>query len=247
MFDLPHILLISLIGLVTGFFDSVIGAGGLVSVPALLFFGLPPQVVIATDRFGTLGQTITAFFEFWKAKKIVWKYVVTLSAISLVASLIGANILIDIDPKIIQKIIGILLIALLPMIFIKPNLGTEHTVVKNKVAGLIIYFFIMILGGFFGAGTGPLIFYTLTYFLGFTMIEVNATGVIPWFVLSVSSVAIFAMHGIINYEIGIILFIGMAIGGYIGADMAIKNGEKWVKRLFIIFVVASSIKLLFFN
>jgi uncharacterized protein len=246
MFDLPHVLLIFLIGVVTGFFDSVVNAGGLISVPALLFLGLPPQIVIATDRFGTLGQTITAFFEFWKAKKIVWKYVVLLSIISLVASLIGANILVNIDPKIIQKIIGVLLIVLLPMIFIKPDLGVEQTKPKNKVVGLILYFFIMILGGFFGAGTGPLIFYALTYFLGFTMIEVIATGVIPWFILSVSSVIIFALHGIINYKVGIVLFVGMAIGGYVGAHMAIKKGEIWVKRLFILFVVASSIKLLFF-
>jgi len=59
----------------------------------------------------------------------------------------------------------------------------------------------MIFGGFFGQGTGPLIFYALTYFLGFTMIEVLATGIIPWFVLSISSLVIFGINGIIDYKI----------------------------------------------
>lgn len=104
----------------------------------------------------------------------------------------------------------------------------------------------MTFGGFFGQGTGPLVFYVFTYFLGFTMIEVLATGVIPWFVLSVSSLVIFALHGIIDYKNGLMLFIGMAIGGYLGAHVAIQKGDVWVKRLFVLFVIASSIKMLFF-
>lgn len=101
MSEMTTILLIFFTGLATGFFDSVIGAGGLISVPALVFLGLPPQTAIATDRFGTIGQSFTAFLKFWKAKKIVWKYVLILTGISLVASLIGANILVNIDPKIL--------------------------------------------------------------------------------------------------------------------------------------------------
>ena len=66
--EIITLLLVLLIGLVTGFFDSVVGAGGLISVPSLIFLGLPPQVAIATDRFGILGQTFAALVKFWKAK-----------------------------------------------------------------------------------------------------------------------------------------------------------------------------------
>ena len=104
----------------------------------------------------------------------------------------------------------------------------------------------MIFSGFFGQGTGPLIFYALTFFLGFTMLEVLGTGIIPWFVLSLSSVIIFAFNGIIDYWIGIILFIGMALGSYIGAHVALQKGDRWIKQLFILLVIVSSIKLLFF-
>lgn len=243
------LLLILLIGLATGFFDSVIGAGGLISVPTLVFLGLPPQVAIATDRFGTIGQSFTAFLKFWNAKKIVWKYVLVLAIISLTGSLIGANILVGVDPKILQKIVGILLVIFLPLIFLKQNIGIQQTETSKsrKIIGLVIYFLIMIFGGFFGQGTGPLIFYALTYFLGLTMIEVLATGVIPWFVLSLSSLVIFALNGIVDYKVGIVLLVGMAIGGYVGAHVALKKGDVWIKRLFVLFVIASSIKLLFFS
>ncbi|MFH1448364.1 MAG: sulfite exporter TauE/SafE family protein [Candidatus Micrarchaeota archaeon] len=244
--EIITVLLVLFIGVTTGFFDSVIGAGGLISVPSLIFLGLPPQIAIATDRFGTLGQTFTALVKFWKAKKIVWKYVPILATISLFGSLIGANILLNIDPKILENIVGILILILLPIIFLKRDIGVRQ-VKKSKpkmVIGLLIYFFIMIYGGFFGQGTGPLIFYALTFFLGLTMIEVLATGIIPWFVLSMSSVAIFALNGIIDYEIGFILLISMAVGGYIGAHVALKKGDLWVKRLFALFVIILAVKLL---
>jgi uncharacterized membrane protein YfcA len=246
--EIITLLLVLFIGIVTGFFDSVIGAGGLISVPSLIFLGLPPQVAIATDRLGTLGQIFTALIKFWQAKKIVWKYVPILAAISLFGSLIGANILLNVNPRILESVVGILILILLPFIFLKRDIGIE-TIKTGKlriIIGLMIYFFIMIFGGFFGQGTGPMIFYVLTFFLGFTLIEVLATGIIPWFILSVSSLVIFGFNGIINYKIGIILLIGMAIGGYAGAHVALKKGNQWIKRLFIIFVIISGIKLLFF-
>ncbi len=248
MLEIISLLIFFLIGIATGFFDSVLGAGGLISVPSLIFLGLPPQVAIATDRFGTIGQTITALFKFQKAKKILWKYVPILAVIALAGSLIGANILLSVDQKILQQVIGVLLIIVLPFIFIKRDLGIKR-IKKSKtktIIGLSLYFLIMIFGGFFGQGTGPLIFYALTYFLGFTMIEVLATGIIPWFVLSISSLVIFAINGIINYKIGAILLVGMALGGNLGVHIAIKKGNLWVKRIFVLFVIISGIKLLFF-
>lgn len=172
-----------------------------------------------------------------------------LAVISLFGSLVGANILINTDPKILQKVIGVLLAVFLLLIVLKNNIGVQpsQTSKLKKVVGLFAYFLIMIFGGFFGAGSGPLIFYALTYFLGFTMIEVLATGVIPWFVLSLSSLAVFALNGIIDYKNGAVLLIGMAIGGWIGAQVALQKGDGWIKRLFILFVAIFSIKLLFFG
>jgi len=244
--EIITLLLVLIAGIAAGFFDSVLGAGGLISVPSLVFLGLPPQVAIATDRLGTIGQTITATFKFWK--KIVWKYVLIFAIISFLGSFIGANILLNVNPEILQKVVGFLLLFLLPFIFLRQRVGVRRVnpSKSKKLFGLVIYFLIMIFAGFFGQGTGPLIFYALTYFLGFTMIEVLATGIIPWFVLSLSSLIIFALNGIVDYRIGIVLLIGMAIGGYIGAHIALKKGNLWVKHLLVLFVIISGVKLLFF-
>ena len=212
---------------------SMVGGGSLLSIPFLMLVGLPPQVAIATDRFGSVGAAITAFVKFRKAKKIVWKHVLILSILSLIGSLIGANILLNINPDILHIIVGVILLILLPFILL-------------NFLGLSIYLLVQIFTGFFGGGTGPIIFYTLMIFFGFTIIEANATQVIPVLILYLSSLIIFALNGIIDYKIGTVLLAGMAIGGYLGAHLALKKGNKWIKGLFAVVVIISGIRLLFF-
>jgi uncharacterized membrane protein YfcA len=237
-----------LIGILASFFGTIVGGGTLLSIPFLIMVGLPPQVAIATERFGGIGQTIAAFSKFLKSKKIVWKYVFGLTVISVAGSVIGSNILINIDPILLRNIVGLTILVLLPLLFLKKDLGIEHTMVSKRkiITGSIIYFFVQIFAAFYGGGTGILIAYTLMICFGLTVLESTATKIIPWFFLSISSLIIFANKGIINYKMGVVMMMGMAIGAYFGAHVALKKGNLWVKRLFIFFVIISVVKLFFF-
>lgn len=64
MLDIVTILLVLFTGLAAGFFDSIIGAGGLISVPSLIFLGMPPKIAIATDRLGAIGGSVTSLIKF---------------------------------------------------------------------------------------------------------------------------------------------------------------------------------------
>ncbi len=238
--------LVFLVGIATGFFDSVLNAGGFVSIPSLVFLGLPPHVAIATDRFGALGRSSAAFLRYRKEKHILWRYVPILAAISLVASLAGAGLLVSVGSALPKWAVGVFLLAVLPFLFLKKGIGTihlEHSRLR-KALGLAVAFVIIVFGSFFGQGVGILVFYALTLFLGFTLIEVLATTTLPGFVYCIASVSVFALGGIINYPTGIILLIGMASGGYIGAHTAIKTGNKWLKRLFAAFALAAGLALI---
>lgn len=246
--DIIHGLLVLLIGLTAGFLDSTVGSGGSVSIPFLIFTGLPPQVAIATDRLGTAGETAGALLKFKNSKKILWRYVIPFTVIALVGSTIGANILLHIDTKILQRIVAIVVLVLLPISYFKKNIGVKHVQVSSlrKGFGFVVYFLLMIFNGFSGMGAGSVSFYNSVFLLGFTFIESNATNLIPWFLLSLSSLYIFIRGGIVDWKSGIFLVIGMTIGGYIGAHTALKKGESWIKKFFVIVVIASCIKLLFF-
>ena len=248
MGQLSILILVFFVGFIASFIGAISGGGGLISIPFLIFLGLPPQVAIATNKFGGIGLSLGAAIKFIKEKKIIWRYVLPLVIASIIGAYIGANILLNVNQETLSKIVGIILILLLPTIFLRKKVGLERrTVSKNKkILGFIVYFLIMVFGGFFGGGGGILAIYTLTILFGLTFIEVNATDIISWLSMSVFSLMVFMMNGIVNYRYGVVLFFGMTMGGYAGAHTAIRKGNRWVRLVFILVVIASVIKLLFF-
>jgi len=84
------------------------------------------------------------------------------------------------------------------------------------------------------------------FFFRFTIIEANATGIIPWFVLSITSLVLFVSNGLVDYKNGVVLLIGMTIDGYVGAHTALKKGNAWIKQLFSLAVIVSRAQLLLF-
>lgn len=236
------------IGVVASAVGAMVGGGGLLSIPFLIFVGLPPQVAIATNKMGSVGLSLGAIVKFWKEKKILWKYVPIFAFLSLVGAYVGANALLSINEEVLSGVVGVIILLLLPLLFLKKDLGlvrSKSTRVKRGI-GLVLYTAIMVFGGFFGGGAGTLVLYTLMIFFGFTIIESNATDIIPWFLLSLFSLIILAINGIVDYKIGVTLFVGMLVGGYIGAHIAVKKGDKWVRAIFAFIVIISGLKLLFF-
>jgi uncharacterized membrane protein YfcA len=245
--DAGTLLAVFLVGVAAGGVGAMVGGGSLLSIPLLIFVGLPPQVAIATDRFAGLGAGVTALYRFWRADRIVWRLVPALAVASLAGSLLGASALLRARPGSLRVVVGVLLIALLPLLFVRPDLGVEArepSPVRRRV-GLVLYFLVQVLAGFFGGGTGMLIFAILMTCFGVTITQVAATQTLPFIVLTLSALVLFAAGGLIDYRIGAVLMAGTAVGGYVGAHVAIQSGDRWVRRLFAVVVLASALRLLF--
>lgn len=234
------------IGVAAGTIGAMVGGGSLLSIPVLIFLGLPAPVAIATDRFAGLGVVFTAGFRYWRAGSIVWRWVPLLGAASLVGSLVGANLLVRTDAACLEPIIGLLVLLLLPMLFLRPAFGVEarDTHRSRQRVGFVLYFSIQLLTGFFGAGTGPLIFATLMACFGLTIVQAVATQVVPFLLLTLASVFVFGSHELIDYRMGIALLLGTAVGGSLGAKLAIERGAGWVRRVFAVVVALSALRLL---
>jgi uncharacterized protein len=66
MAEIITLVAVLIIGLLAGLVDAIVGSGGLISIPFLIFTGLPAQVAIATDRLGIIGQNLGSIPKFWK-------------------------------------------------------------------------------------------------------------------------------------------------------------------------------------
>jgi len=231
-----------LAGLCSSFFGTMIGGGSLLSIPVLILLGVPPQVAIATDRFAGLAAATAALHRYSGAGKVVWRHVPLLCLLSVIGALIGSTLLIRVEPEILQPAIAFLLVALLPVLFLKRDLGVAAREVTQRqlILGFVLYLLVQILSGFFHAGMGVIIFFILMAFVGLTIVEVAATQMLPFIALATASSILFAWNGLIDFRVGLVLMAGGAFGGHLGARFAVRYGERWVRRLFSAMVLASA-------
>lgn len=213
------------------------GGGGLISAPFFILIGLPPQIAVATTKFGSLGLTLGSIAKFRKTEYVRKDYVLYLCVLSIVAAFIGSHLLLLANNTFIEKLVGVTMLVALPFIFIK-DAGLVSSKPKNfqEVIGYVSYFVVLILQAAFGAGVGMLLTVVMINLLGFTALESNATRRIPGFLLASISLVVYMFSGVVYYSYGLTMLAGMLIGGYIGTHIAIKQGNTFVKIVYAIVV-----------
>lgn len=144
----------------------------MLSLPALLIFGLPPHLALGTFSLGSFGYNIGGIVQYIKKEKVVWKFVLPLSIIAVVAGFAGSMTIITVNEEILTKFIGGFLLFLIPIIILKPDLGIAT---KNvSTLSLLMGYGAFALASFYGAsivtGQGIFIVYAVMYFFGLPML-----------------------------------------------------------------------------
>jgi len=238
------VILVFIIGLIGSLIGALVSGTGLVMLPLLTILGLSPQTAIATYKFGMLAMKIGSFPNYLKAEKIVWKHVLSFSILGCTGSIIGATILVSIDPSVLTKFIGIVLLCILPLMTL--NIGIKHQQTSSiKISvGYFLQFLISIWIGVFGGGSGIMLMYTHTIFFGFTMLEWKGTNKIPRLFTDIPVFIILAYNGLVNWKYGIILLFSMGLGAYLGSKIALKKGDAWIRKAFIMFIMIASLRMI---
>lgn len=243
------IVLAFFLGLCASFYGSIAGGSSFLSLPGLIFLGLPPEIAIATNKLADLGRFSLSSIKFIRAQKVVWKYVFTLAPLALSAGFLGARILLELDRTIVQQSLGIIMLCLIPLGFTKREFGTiaQEVGKERMMIGHLVYLVISIYGGSLQIGSGPLLLYAIIYFFGLTILQANATSSFCWLFITLSALATFIAEDAIHWPIGMAMLLGSSIGGYAGTHIAVLKGNLWTKRFFTIVITIMAIRLLFFT
>lgn len=248
----PQDFYLIVVAIVTGFINTVAGGGSVIVLPVLImFFGLPVQVANGTNRVGIIAQTIFSALGFRSKKVTPFQLGTTksivLGVITLIGSIIGANIAIDFPDDLFKKVLSFIMIIVLVLTILKPKTAA---VFKNKSYGyylsLTVFFLIGIYAGFIQAGTGFLLILSLSYFFNLSLVKSNAIKTLIAFFIIVGAIYVFAMNDQINYKYGLFLAIGNAIGGWIASRWSVKKGDRTIQIFMIIAVSVMAIKLWFY-
>ncbi len=224
----------------------MVGGGGLVLIPMLLFFGLSPSVAIATNRFGGQSNTLT-LIKFHQQGLVNWRLAFKLLLPSLVGVLLGTVIVININQELFEKILGWLLIFATVITFLNRQLGVKEKANLTKIK-LWVAAVLSILAGFLGGlfALSGLWFNYIYLYLGLTFKQIAGTRKVVNGITGLVSTAMFIVVGLINWPIAITMFISGTAGAWLGAHIGIKISNVWIKNIFLIIAAISAIKILFF-
>ena len=242
-------IIVFIAGIIASFIGAIIGGAGLVSIPILVLIGLPPQSAIATSKFGSFALNIFGWIKYHKENKINYKIGVSTTLVATFGAYFGAKALLIIPEEILNKLVGTLLIGTTVLFLINNNTGIrkDHNYQPYKIfIGYLAIFIVGFWGAFFGGGFA--IFATYVYILLFNQTFVECAGIkmLIGVGISIVSIYVYGINGAINWFWGIPLILGESIGAYIGAGVAVQKGDVWIKKIFIVLIISTSIKLLFF-
>ena len=250
MSDILQYGLLIIVGMLAGVINTLAGGGSLLTLPVLIFLGLPPNVANATNRIGIAFQALIGTAGYRSKGVSNFPFNIYLGISALIGSLIGAQIAVDIKGETFNKLLAIIMLFVVAVIVFKPKASSlqlpERLTGKYLFYAIIGFFFIGIYGGFINAGIGFIIIIFLNNVNRLSLIKTNATKVSLVFIYTFGALALFAYNGKVDWSTGFVLAIGTSIGAWWSSRWSVDKGEGVIKIAMVIMVSLMSIKLWFF-
>ncbi|APG27954.1 integrase [Syntrophotalea acetylenivorans] len=238
---------LALIGLLAGFINVLAGGGSLLTLPTLIFLGLPAATANGTNRIAILSQNIFAASSFRRHGVLPLRLALLCTVPALAGSYFGANLAITIDEQLFQRLLAVIMIGVLVFNTLDPMKRwrcAELHLNRWRIAALLLCFFaIGVYGGFVQAGVGFLIISALLA-QGLDLVRINAIKVFVVGIFTLVALAVFIQHQQVNFGLGLALAAGNSIGGTIATRMAINKGHDWIKNVVSLTILCFAIKLL---
>ncbi len=239
-------LMLLLAGLSAGFIDAIAGGGGLISVPTLLWAGLPPQFALGTNKMQSTWGTLIAVIRYSRAGLMNWRDLRPALVVTFIASLAGTWAVTRVSNEWLNRVVPWLLLAVAAYTLLSPRLG-RHSVRARLGPGAFALLCGSALGfydGFFGPGTGS--FWTLACLslLGLELTRATAYTKAVNLASNLASLLVFAVSLRIRFDIAAVMIAGQLIGARLGSGLVIRHGAPLVRVVFLTVVLALVIKLL---
>ena len=233
-----------------GFVDSVAGGGGLISLPAYLFVGIPPHLASATNQLVNSMGTALATWKYYKSGKICIKFAILSAIGALIGSSIGTKIALLINAEVFHIILLVALPLAALLITFKKNFGTasEADIIeetnKNLLYCLIIGLCIGCYDGMIGPGTGTFMIMAFTMVLGMDLLTASGCAKLGNLASNIASAILWILNGQVLFTLVIPAAACNMLGSYFGSRYAIRGGSQKVRSM--IYVVLTLLFIKFF-
>lgn len=249
-------IVIFITGIVTGFINILAGSGSFITLSVLIYFfnlqGIPEPTRLAngTKRIAILLQNLTGTLSFNKEKLVDWKGVLYLAPPTVLGSILGSYIAVNMNEDLMNKIIAVIMVIMIFFVLRNPKKWLDGELEKlqqrPKLLVLIFFFLIGIYGGFIQAGVGIFFLIAMVMTIGYNVVRANAMKVAVNFIMTAFAIVMFALNGSVDWQVGLILSAGSIIGAKLGTAFTIKHGSGKVQIILIAVMAFSAIYLFAF-
>jgi uncharacterized membrane protein YfcA len=231
----------------TSVISVVTGSTSLITVPVMIAVGVEPHVAVATNMMALIFMSLGGSLPFAWEGVIARRVLPVSAALTLIGSGVGALLLLRIPNRALQLTIAVAMIAIAAGSLAKRDSGTtEHRVSSARQAvGYFATFLLAIYGGFFSGGYVTMLTAVFVLLFGLTFVQAVATTKVVNVFSSAVATAVFAWHGLVDYKLGLGLGLTMFLGAVIGGRTAMRLPAVWLRRVFLVAVVALAAKMLF--
>jgi len=240
------LLLLFVAGLTAGFIDAIAGGGGLITVPALLWAGLPVQLALGTNKLQSACGTALAVTRFARAGWIAWRDVRLAIAVTFVFAALGAWAVTLLSKDLLKAMVPWLLLAVAVYALLSPRLGLQRSAARLSadtfaiLGGTVLGFY----DGFFGPGTGSFWTIALLSLRGYELTRATAYTKVVNLTSNLASLVVFVWAGSVVFNLALVMIVGQLIGARLGSGLVLKHGAPLVRVVFLGVVFALTAKLL---
>jgi uncharacterized membrane protein YfcA len=233
------------VALVAGGIDAIAGGGGLLTLPALLATGLPPHLALGTNKGQSVFGSGAALARFARAGLVDPRRALVSFPAGLAGSFAGAGLVLLVRPDVLRPLVLALLVAVALFLAFRPP-------VRERAAGPVHGASVLTAGialaigaydGFFGPGTGTFLIVAFVLLLGDAMAGASANAKVVNFASNLAAVILFASRGLVIWRVAVPMAAAQLAGGWLGAHVAVRGGDRLVRRVVLGVVIALAAKL----
>jgi uncharacterized membrane protein YfcA len=219
--------------------NTLAGGGSLVSVPLLVLLGLPGALANGTNRVGVLFQSAVASWRFGAEGVPGLRRALPVLLPALAGSALGAFGVARLPDESFERAFGfVMLLLLVPTLRASAAPAAARPVRPwPRWISLPLFFAIGLYGGSFQAGVGLVLVAALSH-AGFGLVEANSVKVVVNTALTGVAVPVFVWAGQVSWPFAGVLAVGFAAGGALGARLAVRGGDRLIRPVLAVAVVA---------
>lgn len=233
------------VGFVAAVINVLAAGGSFLTLPVLIFLGLPATVANGTNRVGVLAQNISAVIGFHRREVLPLRWALSVSVAALAGAALGVAGALVIPELAFKRVLSIVMLVMtLGLLVRRPRASVASAEPMSPWTPSMVggFFLTGLYGGFIQAGVGFLSL-AMTTVAGLDLVRGNAVKVFTVLLMTLLSLLVFAGTGHVDWTAGLALAAGNMLGGAVGVRIAVAKGQKWLERVVTATIVVFAILL----